>query len=48
MGPPEPLFFYGMTPSVSQALIVAGEERRLWSMAGARGISFLTVPMAVS
>ena len=41
-------FFYGMTPSVSQALIMAGEECQLWSTAGAKGISFLTAPMAGS
>lgn len=48
LDPPELLFFFFfdvMTPSVSQALIVAGEERRLWPKAGAREISFLTASM---
>lgn len=47
LDPPELFFFFFdvMTPSVSQALIVAGEERRLWPKAGAREISFLTASM---
>jgi len=32
-------------PSVARALVAAGEERRLWCMAGARGLSFLTAPI---
>jgi hypothetical protein len=27
------------------ALILAGEERRHWMMAGARGLSYLTAPL---
>jgi hypothetical protein len=34
--------FDGAAPNLAAALILAGEERRLWSMAGARGLSFLT------
>jgi hypothetical protein len=34
--------FDGAAPNLAGALIAAGEERRLWSMAGARGLSFLT------
>jgi len=33
--------FDGAAPNLAQALILAGNERRLWSMAGARGLSFL-------
>jgi hypothetical protein len=29
------------TPNLAGALVLAGEERRRWSMAGARGLSFL-------
>jgi hypothetical protein len=34
--------FYGAAPSVDRALVVAGEERRLWTMAGARELSLLS------
>ena len=34
--------FDGAAPNLAEALILAGEERLLWSMAGARGLSFLT------
>jgi hypothetical protein len=34
--------FDGVAPNLVGALIAAGEERCLWSMAGARGLSFLT------
>ncbi|GJN03248.1 hypothetical protein PR202_ga20671 [Eleusine coracana subsp. coracana] len=34
--------FDGVSPSVTQALVLAGEERRLWSSADAKGISSLT------
>ena len=34
--------FDGAAPNLAGALIAAGEEHRLWSMAGARGLSFLT------
>jgi hypothetical protein len=37
--------FDGVTPSVARALVAAGEEHRLWCMAGARGLSFLTAPL---
>jgi hypothetical protein len=33
--------FDGAAPNLAKALILAGEERHLWSMAGARGLSFL-------
>jgi hypothetical protein len=36
--------FDGATLNIVRALIIAGEERKLWSMAGARGISLLTAP----
>ena len=35
------------TPDVARALILSSEERKLWSMAGARGISFLTASTLV-
>ena len=35
-------FFDGAAPNIAGALIAAGEECHLWSMAGARGLSFLT------
>ena len=35
-------FFDGAAPNIAGALIAAGEERSLWSMPGARGLSFLT------
>jgi hypothetical protein len=41
-----PLFLLML--SVSEAMIVAGEERQLWSMTGARGISCLIVPKVLS
>jgi len=34
--------FDGAAPSVARALVVAGEERRLWTTAGARGLSLLS------
>jgi hypothetical protein len=36
--------FEGVTPDMARALTLVSEERKLWSMAGARGISFLTAP----
>ena len=36
------LCFYGPAPSVAGALVVAGEERRLWATVGARGLSLLS------
>ena len=40
--------FDGAAPSLAGALILADEERRLWSMAGARGLSFLTALLSGS
>jgi hypothetical protein len=37
--------FYGIVPSLGAALTLAGEERRLWSLAGAKGLSSLTAPL---
>jgi len=37
--------FYGIIPILGGALILAGEERRLWSLAGAKGLSSLTAPL---
>jgi len=37
--------FYGIVPSLGGALTLAGQERRLWSLAGAKGLSSLTVPL---
>uniref|UniRef100_A0A0A9HC95 Reverse transcriptase zinc-binding domain-containing protein n=1 Tax=Arundo donax TaxID=35708 RepID=A0A0A9HC95_ARUDO len=37
--------FDGTAPSLSTALNIAGEERRMWGMAGARGLSLLTAPI---
>ena len=37
--------FYGIVPSLGGALTLAGEERRLWSLAGAKGLSSLTAPL---
>jgi hypothetical protein len=37
--------FDGATLNIARALIIAGEERKLWLMAGARGISLLTAPV---
>ena len=34
--------FDGVAPSVAGALVVAGEERRLWTTAGAQGLSLLS------
>jgi hypothetical protein len=34
--------FDGAAPSVARALVVAREERRLWTIAGARGLSILS------
>jgi hypothetical protein len=32
---------------IARALTMSSEERKLWSVAGARGISFLTAPISV-
>jgi hypothetical protein len=37
----------GASPNMVRALTLASEERKLWSMAGARGISLLTIPSSV-
>jgi hypothetical protein len=34
--------FDGAAPNLAGALILAGDERSLWSLVGARGLSFLT------
>jgi hypothetical protein len=39
--------FDGATPDLARAISLASEERKLWSMVGARGISFLTAPTSV-
>ena len=39
--------FDGAALDVARALILSSEERKLWSMAGARGISFLTASTLV-
>jgi len=39
--------FDGITPSIAGALVAAGEERWLWSLAGVRGLSLLTAPLPV-
>jgi hypothetical protein len=38
----------GAAPDIARTLIDAGEERKLWSLAGARGISLLTAPHSES
>lgn len=39
--------FDGATPRISEVLLLAGEERRLWCLAGARGLSYLSAPHPV-
>jgi hypothetical protein len=39
--------FDGTAPSLADALTQTSEERRLWELAGARGISCLTAPLSV-
>jgi nuclear pore complex protein Nup210 len=41
-------FLNGAATYIVRALIIAGEERKLWSLAGARGISLLTAPHSKS
>jgi hypothetical protein len=36
--------FYAESPNIVDVLIQAREERRLWKIAGAKGISLLTAP----
>jgi hypothetical protein len=38
-------FIYGIVPSLGGALTLAGEERRLWSLVGDKGLSSLTAPL---
>ena len=37
--------FDGAAPNLAGTLMTFGEERRLWVMAGARGLSLLTAPL---
>jgi len=37
--------FYGIVPSLGGAITLAGEERQLWSLVGAKGLSSLTAPL---
>lgn len=37
--------FDGATPDIGRIVIIARDERKLWSLAGARGISLLTDPI---
>jgi hypothetical protein len=37
--------FDGASPSMVEILILAGEERRQWMIAGARGLSHLVAPL---
>ncbi|GJN27819.1 hypothetical protein PR202_gb15871 [Eleusine coracana subsp. coracana] len=39
--------FEGLAPSMSQALMVSNDERCLWEMAGARGLSLLLADIGV-
>jgi hypothetical protein len=39
--------FDGETPSLSRILQQAEEERNLWVLAGAKGLSFLAAPLLV-
>jgi hypothetical protein len=32
-------------PSMARALVMAGEERELWALAGARGLNLLAAPL---
>jgi hypothetical protein len=32
-------------PNLIGALVMAGEERKLWVLAGAKGLNFLTAPL---
>jgi hypothetical protein len=40
--------FDGVAPCLAATLTQAGEERCMWELAGARGISSLTAPLTVS
>jgi hypothetical protein len=37
--------FDGDSPNLTKALILAVEERRMWIIAGARGLSYLMSPL---
>ncbi|TVU04223.1 hypothetical protein EJB05_50202, partial [Eragrostis curvula] len=39
--------FDGISPSLPAILVQAEEERYLWELAGAKGVSFLTAPLHV-
>jgi hypothetical protein len=39
--------FDGVSPDMAHTLTISCEEGKFWSMAGARGIFFLTAPMSV-
>jgi hypothetical protein len=32
-------------PNLTRALVMAGEERKLWVLVGAKGLNFLTAPL---
>jgi hypothetical protein len=34
-------FFYGIAPGMAGAMLQAEEERKIWELAGARGITYL-------
>jgi hypothetical protein len=36
--------FEGEAPSMTKALMLAAEDRKIWSLAGARGLNLLTAP----
>jgi hypothetical protein len=38
--------FDGDSPNLAEALILAGEERWLWMMVGARGLSYLMATLS--
>lgn len=40
--------FDGAAPRTAEVLVLAGEERRLWAMAGAKGLACLLPPHGVS
>jgi hypothetical protein len=36
--------FEGEAPSMTRALMLAAEDHKIWSLAGARGLNLLTAP----
>jgi hypothetical protein len=36
--------FEGEAPSMTSALMLATEDRKIWSLAGAQGLNLLTAP----